>query len=193
MFAAPMRLLMIFCINHRFASGLEIAVYSHNMKLPPELQKAQSQLYTPHAMQITDFVQQAESAEYGACTFRLNGRPVIHRVSKITPAKTGQFVTIWKRNEAGDTCPFDATDDFDYVIITATSGAEFGQFIFPKNVLIEKGIVTANGREGKRGIRVYPPWDAANSKQAVLTQQWQTLYFVAHAKMANISVLFPVV
>jgi hypothetical protein len=53
-----------------------------------------------------------------------------------------------------------------------------GQFIFPKSVLADKGIVTRNGKEGKRGIRVYPPWDLTTNKQAKRTQSWQTKYFI---------------
>jgi TonB-dependent SusC/RagA subfamily outer membrane receptor len=54
----------------------------------------------------------------------------------------------------------------------------FGQFIFPKSVLADKGIITRKGKEGKRGIRVYPPWDKTTNKQAEKTQTWQTKYFL---------------
>ncbi|MNT01813.1 MepB protein [compost metagenome] len=30
----------------------------------------------------------------------------------------------------------------------------------------------------KEGIRVYPPWDTTNSKQAQKTQNWQLAYFL---------------
>jgi hypothetical protein len=121
---------------------------------------------------------EVESIEYGACTFLLNGNFIKHRVSKITPTKTGQFVTIWKRNISGVTEPFDASDDIDFLIITSRKGNNIGQFIFPKTVLIDKGIVSINNKSGKRGIRVYPPWDKATSKQAQQTQRWQTSYFL---------------
>ena len=78
----------------------------------------------------------------------------------------------------GITEPFDISDDIDFIIITSKSGDNFGQFIFPKSVLADKGIITSNGKEGKRGIRVYPPWDIATNKQALLTQSWQTKYFL---------------
>ena len=45
-------------------------------------------------------------------------------------------------------------------------------------MLADKGIITRNGKEGKRGIRVYPPWDIVTSKQAEKTQSWQTKYFL---------------
>ncbi len=118
-----------------------------------------------------------ESVEYSACTFELNGLKIEHRISKITPTKTGQFVTIWKRNKNGITEPFDVLDDFDFVIITSKSSDNFGQFIFSKSVLANKGIISQNGKEGKRGIRVYPSWDTVTNKQAEKTQSWQTKYF----------------
>jgi hypothetical protein len=120
----------------------------------------------------------AESAAYGACSFELSGKTIQHRTSKITPAKTGQFVTIWKRNSKGVTEPFDILDNIDFIIITVRSGDNFGQFIFPAAVLAVKGIITKEGKEGKRGIRVYPPWDTATNKQAVITQNWQLKYFL---------------
>lgn len=119
-----------------------------------------------------------ESSEYAACTFELDGKKIQHRVSKITPTKNGQFVTIWKRNQDGITEPLDINDEIDFIIITARSGENLGQFIFPKSVLSEKGIITKNGKSGKRGIRVYPPWDKPESKQAEKTQNWQLDYFL---------------
>jgi hypothetical protein len=120
----------------------------------------------------------SESAEYGACSFELNGQTVEHRISKITPTKTGQFVTIWKRNKNGITEPFDISDNIDFIIITSKSEDKLGQFIFPKSVLADKGIISKNEKDGKRGIRVYPSWDIPTSKQAEKTQSWQKKYFV---------------
>jgi hypothetical protein len=135
-------------------------------------------LYDKCGFDLTNLKQTEESKEYGACTFVLNGKTIQQRISKITPTKTGQFVTIWKRNKEGITEPFDNEDNFDFVIITARNDENFGQFIFPKLVLADRGIITRNGKEGKRGIRVYPPWDITTNKQAEKTQNWQTKYFV---------------
>lgn len=141
------------------------------------LQLAKQWLYNPCGLELTDLEWQTESQEYGSCSFCLGGKKVQHRNSKVTPSKTGQFVTIWKRNEEGITRPFDDSE-VDIFIVTARSGDQFGQFIFPKSVLIQKGIVSTRQKEGKRGIRVYPPWDVAGNKQAERTQAWQADYFV---------------
>lgn len=135
-------------------------------------------VYDKCGFDLTDFKENSESVEYNACSFKLNRQIIEHRVSKITPKKEGQFVAIWKRNKAGITEPFKTTDNIDFLIITARSGNNFGQFIFPKFVLADKGIITRIGREGKRGIRVYAPWDIATNKQAEKTQRWQTKYFL---------------
>ncbi len=86
-------------------------------------------------------------------------------------------MTIWKRNRKGITTPFDVSDNFDFIIITSKSEDNLGQFVFPKSVLLEKGIISNNNNSGKRGIRVYPPWDTPTSKQAIKTQSWQIKYF----------------
>jgi hypothetical protein len=139
---------------------------------------AKELVYDKLGFDFTDLEAEPESIEYGACTFKLNGISIIHRVSKITPAKTGQFVTTWRRNINGITEPFHISDDIGFIIITSRSGDNFGQFIFPKSVLLDKRIISCNNKEGKRGIRVYPPWDKATNKQAGKTQNWQTEYFL---------------
>jgi len=119
-----------------------------------------------------------ESAEYGACSFKINELSIKFRVSKTTPTKIGQFVTVWKRSINGPIQPFDISDDLDFIIISSRNDRFFGQFIFPKSILVEKGIISGNNKEGKRGFRVYPPWDKAINKQAQNTQKWQMSYFL---------------
>lgn len=143
-----------------------------------DLKKAKEIVYDQCNLVITNAKLNTESLEYGACSFELDGKKIQQRVSKITPTKNGQFVTIWKRNQDGITEPFDYSDELDFIIITARSGDHLGQFIFPKRVLADKGILTQNGKSGKRGIRVYPPWDKPKSKQAEKTQSWQLNYFL---------------
>lgn len=119
-----------------------------------------------------------ESKQYGACTFELNGMKIIGRTAKITPKKSGQFVTLWKRIDQGPIQPYDAFDPIDLVVINIVENHHFGQFIFPKEVLLAKGVFTKPSKEGKRALRVYPPWDEANNKQAKSTQKWQLDYFL---------------
>lgn len=127
---------------------------------------------------ISDTKVASESKEYSACSFKLNNKNIVFRQAKTTPKKVGQFVTIWKRNAAGITQPFDETDPIDFIIIVCERTHRFGAFILPKAVLQEKKIFSSNGIDGKRGIRVYPTWDIAINPQSKRTQNWQAKYFI---------------
>jgi hypothetical protein len=127
---------------------------------------------------ISNFEVDKESKNYNACTFELNNLKIIFRKAKITPTKIGQFVTLWKRNKQKITEPFSVSDEFDFVIIYVKAEHNSGQFVFPKSVLIENGIISSDKKEGKRGFRVYPIWEIAINKQAIQTQKWQLNYFV---------------
>lgn len=146
--------------------------------IPPDVLVAKNLVYDRCNFVMTDLFMEVESTEYGACTFRLNGMRVIYRSSKITPTKTGQFVTLWKRNAQGETAPFDMSDDFDFAVIAARRGTEVGQFVFSKAVLVENGVVSVKKKGGKRGFRIYPPWDKATNKQAEKSQRWQLQFFI---------------
>ncbi len=119
-----------------------------------------------------------ENIKYGANTFNLNNLFVKARTAKITPTKTGQFVTLWKRSKKGNTEPHDVLDPFDIFVINLQKDNLFGQFIFPKSALCKYGIISNGENKGKRGIRVYPPWDKTTSIQAKKTQKWQLNYFL---------------
>jgi hypothetical protein len=138
----------------------------------------QTQIFDICGFNYSAAIEEAESADYNACVFKLNGRSVRFRTAKITPTKTGQFVTLWKRPGGGDIQPFDASDDIDVVIISVRTENQSGQFIFPKSVLCKYGIFTCNEKEGKRGFRVYPPWDKTENRQAAKTKNWQLNYFL---------------
>lgn len=128
---------------------------------------------------LSAFQKEKESREYSACRFQLNKLRVICRTAKITPTKTGQFVTLWKRTANGPIQPFESTDPVDLFVVNVSKDGLSGQFIFPKEVLLSKGVVSGKGKEGKRAIRVYPPWDTVTSKQAKKTQRWQSEFFVS--------------
>ncbi|MBU3024571.1 MepB family protein [Zobellia galactanivorans] len=142
-----------------------------------DLQYLVSNVYSPCGLTLGDFKLEPESQEYGACRFLLDSHKVIFRNAKITPKKVGQFVTFWKRADNGPICPFEESDDFDCFVINVSKGHLLGQFVFPKEVLVTKGIVNTPKKEGKRGFRVYPIWDVATSKQAQSTQNWQLRHF----------------
>lgn len=147
------------------------------IEMHPILLKVEKEVFIPLKMEISDFQFEQESTEYEACRFSLAGLSIISRKAKITPKKVGQFVTLWKRNKKGIIEPFDESDPIDYLIINLNFNHRFGQFVFPKSVLIKKGIISTQRKEGKRAFRIYPKWDKAISKQAERSQKWQLDYF----------------
>jgi hypothetical protein len=135
--------------------------------------------FNEFTMVMTPPLFEQESKEYGACNFTLNNLNILYRTAKITPTKIGQFVTLWKRKENRAIQPFESTDPIDLVFISVKKDSSFGLFIFTRSILIEKGIITHLNKEGKRGFRVYPPWDKTISNQAQKTQKWQLNCFTA--------------
>ncbi len=158
-------------------------------EMHPDLSAAQKLAYEPSGLVIEDFATEEESEKYAASEFRINHWKIKFRAAKITPTKVGQFVTLWKRIGKGPIQPFDMADPFDLLIISVRSLEHFGQFVFPKRVLYEKGIIAQDGKGGKRAIRIYPPWDIADNKQALNTQRWQLPYFfeILSDKQINVS------
>lgn len=157
-------------------------------KIPALLTTIKEHLFDPLQLEIKKIEQEKESEEYSACRFNLNELGIIFRNAKTTPAKTGQFVTIWKRNHNGITQPYELTDTFDFMMITASTASHSGIFIFPKLVLLQKDMILGNANKGKRGTRVYPSWDKATSKQAEKTQKWQLEYFIETTTKTTIAI-----
>ncbi|MCX5923460.1 MAG: MepB family protein [Candidatus Dependentiae bacterium] len=147
------------------------------VKLDQDFLQAQKFFLKHFDSSCSNIVQEPESKEYGACQFTIQNKKAAFRIAKITPTKVGQFVTFWKRSQAGPIAPFDESDSIDLFIVSVRDGDKFGQFIFPKSVLIEHDIMSKNHIGGKRAIRVYPSWDKTDNKQAIRTQSWQLKYF----------------
>ncbi|MBZ4037727.1 MepB family protein [Flavobacterium sp. 17A] len=142
-----------------------------------DLATAKEKVFDKTGFELKNLEKENESAEYSAFRFSLHHKNICYREAKITPTKTGQFVTLWKRNRSGIIEPFDYSDAIDFVIISVRKENNWGQFIFPKNILLEKGVFSTQKKEGIRATRVYPPWDETTSKQAQKTQKWQLDYF----------------
>lgn len=135
-------------------------------------------LFNPKELLLENITKDSECEEYFGCNFTVDALKYKFRKAKITPKKKGAFVTLWKRNAAGNTIPFEDTDPFDFYIIAVDSKEHFGTFLFPSQVLASRSILSTSNKEGKRGFRVYPPWVKAASYQALKTQHWQMEYWV---------------
>jgi len=150
----------------------------HQATISTDLLAAQELAYASLGLTYSNLVQEIESQDYAACSFDLGQKHIKFRVAKITPTKVGQFVTFWKRIANSPIMPYDVSDHFDFLVVSVRSGDSFGQFIFPKGILLQKGVLSKDGRGGKRAMRVYPVWDMTDNPQAKKTQAWQLLYFV---------------
>lgn len=159
---------------------MNFAIASSDLLLSKEI------VFDKAELQPASLQKETESEEYSAYRFVLNHKNICYREAKITPTKTGQFVTLWKRNQRGTIEPFDYSDDIDFVIVNVRKDQNWGQFIFPKKTLLEKGIFSTQNKEGIRATRVYPPWDETTSKQAQKTQKWQLDYFFLFTDQSNI-------
>jgi hypothetical protein len=148
----------------------------------PDLINTIDRVFKPLLFNYSTPIVDKENIEYGAYFFELNSAPVIFRSAKITPTKVGQFVTLWKRSLGGPIEPYDIADQFEFFIIATSSGDNSGSFIFPKAALLKHDVISKNGLGGKRGIRVYPPWDIAINNQARKSQKWQLEYFLDLAR-----------
>ncbi len=146
---------------------------------------AKKYAYEKHNLHIEKLTCETESKEYGACSFEINDKIIKFRVAKITPTKIGQFVTLWKRIGLGPIMPYDQSDLIDLFVISVRNEKYFGQFVFPQDVLLQKGFISKDGMGGKRAMRVYPPWDIPENQQAQKTQAWQLLYFFEIQPLIN--------
>src|SRR5690625_2557989 len=136
-------------------------------------------IYKPNHFTVNSIQEEKQNSKYGAGIFRLSSRTVRFRVANITPTKVGQFVAFWAKDESNKNQPYLYEEAPDLLVITTFKNEnEFGQFIFPKEVLLKQNILRSTSTKGKMAIRVYPSWDSPSSKQAMKTQKWQLLYFI---------------
>lgn len=127
---------------------------------------------------INAFVTDDECFEYSGCSFKIDDLKIKFRQAKVTPKKVGLFVTLWKRTTDSKTEPFTINDPFDFYIIASKQENNSGFFIFSKEILSEKNILSNSEKEGKRGFRIYPDWTETENNQAAKTKAWQTNYFI---------------
>ncbi|MCE5008401.1 MepB family protein [Staphylococcus equorum] len=120
--------------------------------------------------------------EYESFNFEFNGVTFKSRLAKKTPKKAGYFVAFWCKNEINKNRPFNFSESKDKLIINILDGSKKGQFVFPKELLVKKGIISSEKYKGKMAIRVYPSWEHNLNKTAVSTQKWQTPYFLDFSK-----------
>ena len=78
------------------------------------LELIKTKVYDKCNLKFSNYKTEAESQEYKACRFELNGKKIVCRNAKQTPKKIGQFVTFWKGNHSEPIAPFHENDQIDF-------------------------------------------------------------------------------
>lgn len=136
--------------------------------------KVIEKLLKPLNKQLTN-IQYDGNEEYEGCLFEINQHTFRSRLAKKTPKKKGYFVACWYKDEENQ--PFALEETPDKVIVSILD-ERAGQFIFPKEVLAQKGILKTATSKGKMAFRVYPTWETELNATAQKTQKWQQEYFM---------------
>lgn len=129
-------------------------------------------------LSISKIKVEQQNAAYEGTYFELNGHQYRSRLAKMTPKKKGYFVVFWEKDDKNQNQPYEFADSPDKLIISVIDGHLQGQFIFPKSILLEKGILSGPNQTGKMATRVYPIWVKDLNPSAQKTQNWQVPYFI---------------
>ncbi|QIL46533.1 MepB family protein [Vagococcus coleopterorum] len=120
---------------------------------------------------------ESQNSEYEGCWFDLNGKTYRSRLAKKTPTKAGYFVVAWEKDRENVNQAYNFESAKDYLVINIIDNDLRGQFLFPKEILIKKGIIKTEEQKGKMGFRVYLPTEQDLNKTATQTQRWQKAYY----------------
>ena len=106
------------------------------------------------------------------------------RLAKRTPKKEGYFTVFWKKDQNNNNVPYTNEDLGDELVIVVIDSYNSGLFIIPKEVAVNKRILSTRDSKGKMAMRFYPPWCTNLNKTAQSTQKWQLEYFRSY-KIGN--------
>lgn len=120
-----------------------------------------------------------QNGDYESGTVAIGSELWRLRTARVTPKKSGAFVAVWMRDEAGATCPFGADETVDGLLVFIREGDRFGVFRFTAPQLASLGITCSAAHPGKRGFRVYPSWCVNLNGQAARTQEAQSSAFTS--------------
>ncbi|HDJ6450632.1 TPA: MepB family protein [Staphylococcus aureus] len=127
--------------------------------------------------EVKDLTEEKYNQDYEALTFSFKEETYQSRLAKKTPTKAGYFVTCWTKDENNYNQPYSKEAFADYLMIIVIDEELSGYFLFPRELLVEKGILTTFEHKGKMAFRVYPKWCNQLNKTAGQTQKWQCKYF----------------
>ena len=106
--------------------------------------------------EVKDLTEEKYNQDYEALTFSFKEETYQSRLAKKTPTKAGYFVTCWTKDENNCNQPYSKEAFADYLMIIVIDEELSGYFLFPRELLVEKGILTTFEHKGKMAFRVYP-------------------------------------
>ncbi|ATZ81095.1 MepB-like protein [Bodo saltans virus] len=129
--------------------------------------------------QIKKFQIQNDNQDYYACEFMIGNKNICFRKGKLTPAKLGHFVSLWKRVDNNNKS-YDTNDKYDVYIFYVEDKEHKGYFSFTKDILLQHKILSdkKNNIDGKLGFRLYASWYDAMNNTAKISQKWQIQNFI---------------
>ncbi|HII0954790.1 TPA: MepB family protein [Staphylococcus aureus] len=127
--------------------------------------------------EVKDLTEEKYNQDYEALTFSFKEETYQSRLAKKTPTKSGYFVTCWTKDEDNYNRPYKIEEFADYLIVAVIDDELNSYFLFPRELLVEKGILASSKYQGKMAFRVYPKWCNQLNKTAGQTQKWQCKYF----------------
>jgi len=119
-----------------------------------------------------------QNQEYEGFVLTRDDRTYRSRLARKTPRKNGYFTVFWRKGEDDRNRPYTLDECTDRLVITVLDQGKKGQFVFSKEVMTSKGIVTTDSSKGKMAMRVYPDWVTGLNPTAKKTQAWQSEYFM---------------
>ncbi|MBU7396629.1 MepB family protein, partial [Staphylococcus aureus] len=92
--------------------------------------------------EVKDLTEEKYNQDYEALTFSFKEETYQSRLAKKTPTKAGYFVTCWTKDENNCNQPYSKEAFADYLMIIVIDEELSGYFLFPRELLVEKGILT---------------------------------------------------
>ena len=117
------------------------------------------------------------NADYEAFRCELNGQTYMSRRAHKTPKKRGYFFAMWCKADDNNNRPYQDAEFPMFLVVNVIDGQRFGQFVFPREVLVKQHIISTTSHKGKMALRVYSTWEEDLNPSAAKTQHWQDMYF----------------
>ena len=104
--------------------------------------------------------------------------------SKEDTQKRRLLYSLLEKDQNNNNVPYTSEDLGDELVIVVIDSYNSGLFIIPKEVAVNKRILSTRDSKGKMAMRFYPPWCTNLNKTAQSTQKWQLEYFRSY-KIGN--------